>query len=229
MTPFEAMFDRRPPAIVCYYNNNNTIQAVQAELSDRDKLLKQLRLNLQRAQHRIQATTNKKRTPIQLTEGVLVLLKLHPYKQLSLKQRKSARFNLKYYGPFKIIQQINPVAYKLQLPEYSRIHPVFHVSLLKSYYKSYEHIVHHLPPLDANNTPIHEILAVLDERFIWRQNKQVHQALIQWEGLAPEDNSWEDVDSLPNQVRLSLSLQKNAHTLPFDAGTKDGSTQHTGN
>ena len=36
-------------------------------------------------------------------------------------------------GPFKIIDVIGQQAYKLSLPEEWKIHPVFHVSLLKDW------------------------------------------------------------------------------------------------
>lgn len=36
-----------------------------------------------------------------------------------------------YYGPFKILDKVGVVAYKFQLLDTSRIHPIFHVSLLK--------------------------------------------------------------------------------------------------
>ncbi len=40
----------------------------------------------------------------------------------------------RYVGPFTITRQINLVTYLLQLPPQYRIHPSFHVSLLKPYH-----------------------------------------------------------------------------------------------
>lgn len=37
----------------------------------------------------------------------------------------------RYYGPFKVVQRVGEVAFKLSLPNTARIHPVFHVSQLK--------------------------------------------------------------------------------------------------
>ena len=56
---------------------------------------------------------------------------MQPYKQMSLKQlNKDNKLSPKYYIPYKVLQKIGSMAYKLELPTSSRVHLVFHVSCL---------------------------------------------------------------------------------------------------
>ena len=57
---------------------------------------------------------------------------------LVMSLRNSAkRFGLKgklapkFVRPFQIVQRIGDVAYRLDLPPYMKVHPVFHVSMLR--------------------------------------------------------------------------------------------------
>jgi hypothetical protein len=40
----------------------------------------------------------------------------------------------KFFGPFQIIERMGEVAYKLKLPKSTRLHVVFHVSMLKKFH-----------------------------------------------------------------------------------------------
>lgn len=63
--------------------------------------------------------------------GDLVFLKLQPYVQSSLAPHSNMNLVFKYFGPYKVLARVGLVAYKLDLPTTSSIHPVFHVSQLK--------------------------------------------------------------------------------------------------
>jgi hypothetical protein len=55
----------------------------------------------------------------------------------------------KRYGPFKIIREVSPVAYQLELPQMWGIHDVFYTSLLSPYHKMTAHGPNFSrPPLD---------------------------------------------------------------------------------
>ena len=47
--------------------------------------------------------------------------------------RPTKKFEDKYFGPFQIEKKLSNLAYKLKLPHSMRIHPVFHISLLKKF------------------------------------------------------------------------------------------------
>ncbi|GKC40843.1 hypothetical protein Tco_1053227 [Tanacetum coccineum] len=63
--------------------------------------------------------------------GDKVMLKVLPWKRV-VRFGKRGKLNPRYVGPFKVIERVGEVAYKLELPEeLSRVHNMFHVSILK--------------------------------------------------------------------------------------------------
>ena len=75
---------------------------------------------------------NRKHRDVRYSVGDLVLLSTQNLKIKGAPQKLQRRF----CGPFRIEQVIGTQAYKLQIPNEWRIHPVFHVSLLKLWKES---------------------------------------------------------------------------------------------
>nr|GFA61898.1 putative reverse transcriptase domain-containing protein [Tanacetum cinerariifolium] len=62
------------------------------------------------------------------------MLKVSPWKGV-VRFGKRGKLNPGYVGPFKILEKVGSVAYKLELSqELSRVHNTFHVSNLKKCY-----------------------------------------------------------------------------------------------
>ncbi|GJR54452.1 putative reverse transcriptase domain-containing protein [Tanacetum coccineum] len=69
--------------------------------------------------------------PMEFQVGDKVMLKVSPWKGV-VRFGKRGKLNPRYVGPFKVIERVGEVAYKLELPEeLSRVHNTFHVSNLK--------------------------------------------------------------------------------------------------
>nr|GEW72227.1 putative reverse transcriptase domain-containing protein [Tanacetum cinerariifolium] len=69
------------------------------------------------------------------------MLKVSPRKGV-IRFRKQGKLNPRYIGPFKILERIGPMAYKLELPkELSDVHSTFHASNIKKCLSDESHII----------------------------------------------------------------------------------------
>ena len=94
--------------------------------------IKAAKLCLKQAQDRQKAYADTKRRDVSFQVGDKVLLST---RNIQLKKNKDMVRKLmpKWVGPFPVSELVGKVAAKLELPPNLRIHPVFHVSLLKPY------------------------------------------------------------------------------------------------
>ena len=149
---------------------------------------------------------------------------------------QATKLNPKWYGPFKIVKEISPIAYRLNLPPVWKIHNVFHTSLLLPYQETTAHRPNFTqPPPDLiNGEEEFEVECIKGHRHQGRSKKL--QYLIKWKGYAEADNTWEPADqvhtpelikayyksipkesikSLLNCPRTTLLFHPGSHTAPL--------------
>lgn len=162
-------------------------------LEERQVMIDLLKQHLSRAQHRMKVQADRKRSDRIFSVGDQVFLKLQPYVQTSVARRANHKLSFKFFGPYSVLAKIGAVAYKLNLPEDSKIHPVFHVSQLKPARQRQDQITNPLPaPTSALQVP----LAIQDYRWHKGTNKMIKQGYVLWSHASPEASTWEDLEDL---------------------------------
>ncbi|KAL2226832.1 UNVERIFIED_CONTAM: Retrovirus-related Pol polyprotein from transposon [Sesamum indicum] len=158
-------------------------------MQERTEVLQLLKENLQQAQHRMKLYADRKRTEREFQVGDEVFLKLQPYKQTSVALRKQLKLSAKYFGPYRVIEKIGKVAYKLELPPGSKIHPVFHVSLLKKKIGSKYFPSVNLPELEDEVFKVYRI-AILGEGRNARAKEIGNFGEVNYSRFAPSTDTW---------------------------------------
>ncbi|KAK9175296.1 hypothetical protein WN944_027302 [Citrus x changshan-huyou] len=202
MTPFEVVYGRPPPSYIAYIPGTSTVAAVDLSLKDRDAMIRLLKANLVDAQARMKLYADKKKSERKFEVGDMVFLRLQPYKQVSLSIHSNRKLSPRFYGPYKVIQKIGQVAYKLELPIESKIHPVFHVSCLKKKVGEAVTPITELPTIREDGHLQLVPDSVLDRRVVQRSNRPCVQWLVQWSNSFPEDATWEDAVKIQEKFPL---------------------------
>lgn len=152
--------------------------------------------NLNKAQERMKLYDDKRKTEREFQVGDMVFLKLQPYRQSSVAIRRNLKLSSKYYGPYKILEKVGSVVYKLELPVASKVRPVFHVSLLKRKLGTNVLVQTCLPSTSEDGQFLVAPISILQRQMVRKGNVAAVKILVQWSNLPPEDATWEDYDFL---------------------------------
>ncbi|GKD56296.1 putative reverse transcriptase domain-containing protein, partial [Tanacetum coccineum] len=132
--PFEALYGRKCRSPVCWAKVGE-IQLTGPEIvQETTEKVIQIKQRFQAARDRQKSYADLKRMPMEFQVGYRVMLKVSPWKWV-VNFGKRGKSNPMYVRPFKVLEKVGVVAYKLELPqELSWVHSTFHASNLKKCY-----------------------------------------------------------------------------------------------
>ncbi|GJT63469.1 hypothetical protein Tco_1007002 [Tanacetum coccineum] len=133
-----------------------------------------------------------KRKPIEFQVGDKVMLKVSPWKGV-VRFGKRGKLNPRYVGPFKVLEKVKAVAYKLELPqELSKVHNTFHISNLKKCYSD--------DPLAVSLDGLHvddklhfvkEPVKIMDREVKRLRQSRVPIVKVRWNSRRGPEFTWE--------------------------------------
>ncbi|GKD20525.1 putative reverse transcriptase domain-containing protein, partial [Tanacetum coccineum] len=120
--PFEALYDRKCRSLVCWAEVGQVQLTGPEIVQETIKKIIQIKQRMQVARDRKKSYADLKRKPIDFQVGDTVMLKVSPWKGV-VRFGKRGKLNPRYVKPFKVLEKVRSVAYKLELPEeLSRVH-----------------------------------------------------------------------------------------------------------
>ena len=125
---YATIYGHPTPTHLPYLVRDSNVEVVDMSLQAREAAIKMLKFYLQRAQNRMKQQLDKKRSEMSFEMDDLVYVKLQPYRQTAVANRRCLKLSTRYFGPYKVLAKVGTVAYKLDLLVDLKVHPVFHVS-----------------------------------------------------------------------------------------------------
>jgi transposase InsO family protein len=186
------------------------VPAAQARAQEMTDAIEHAKAKLRESHERQARAANKERQHHLFQVGDKVKLSTV---NLNLPSTMSKKLAARFIGPFSVEKVINPVAYKLKLPATLKVHPVFHISLLRPWKEDDEFPDHKgdaAPVLvypDDNQWLVDKLLDKRRERV---GRRWVTTYLVRWLNCGPEDDSWEPAENIERSLREEYEASHHA-------------------
>ncbi|GJX45045.1 putative reverse transcriptase domain-containing protein [Tanacetum coccineum] len=198
--PFEALYGRKCHSPVCWAEVGEA-QLTRPEIihETTEKIFK-IRDRMQAARNRQKSYADRRRRPLEFEVGDKVMLKVAPWNGV-MRFGKRGKLNPRYIGPFRIIERIGPVAYRLELPqELSRVHNVFYVCNFKKYLSD-DTLVIPLEEiqLDDKLNFVEEPVEIMDREVKQLKRSRIPIVKVCWNARRGPEYTWEREDQFKSK------------------------------
>jgi hypothetical protein len=205
-TPYYLNHGTHPSTPVSLALPLGKIPTLDVVFRDLENTLSGIKALMLAAQDRQKSYADRTRAPHEFKPGDQVLLATRNLKF----QSGVKKLHPKFIGPFKILKMVGKNAAKLELPPvYGRVHPVFHVSLFKTFKPS--GTFSPLPPSPevVDGIPYYHVEKILSSREKKSGRKKTFKEyLIKWEGYDDTHNSWEPAKNLSLELLRDFGVAR---------------------
>ncbi|GJZ98385.1 putative reverse transcriptase domain-containing protein [Tanacetum coccineum] len=115
VAPFEALYGRMCCSPVCWAKVGEVQLTGPETVQETTEKIIQIKQRIQAARDQKKSYADLKCMPMEFQVGDRVMLKVSPWKGV-VRFGKQGKLNPKYVGPFKVLEKVRSVAYKLELP-----------------------------------------------------------------------------------------------------------------
>ncbi len=224
-TPFYANTLRHPLATPAQRLPISTTSAsAEDQVATLENQLARMAVHMTAAQEYWKKRTNAHRQEAPFKVGDLVWL-LRRNLQTT---RPARKLDYRKVGPYKISSQINPVAFKLDLPPDMHIHNVFHASLLSPHHANTipDRVIAPPPPVEFTGQA--EVEFVVKEILNVRKKGRGWQWLVDWEGYGIGDRTWEPWRNLERSKESVVDYHRAHPTKPCPIHIRNALTAKRG-
>ncbi|GJY00951.1 putative reverse transcriptase domain-containing protein [Tanacetum coccineum] len=193
--PFEALYGRKCRSPVYWVEVGDAQLTGPVIIHETTEKIVQIKSIIQTARDRQKNYANIRRKPMVFQVGDIVMLKVLPWKGV-VRFGKRGKLNPRYVGPFKVIERVETVAYKLKLPQQlSRVHNTFHVSNLKKCLSD-ESLVIPLEELRVDDKLhfVEEPVEVMDREIKQLKRSSIPIIKVRWNSKRGPEFTWERED-----------------------------------
>ncbi|GKD74064.1 putative reverse transcriptase domain-containing protein [Tanacetum coccineum] len=207
--PFEALYGRKCRSPIMWAEVGEG-QLIGPELvQETTEKISQIKDRLKAARARQKSYADKRRKPLEFSVGDYVLLKVSHWKGV-VRFGKKGKLAPIFVGPFKIIEKVGPVAYRLDLPEeLNGVHDTFHVSNLKKCLADPTLQV----PLDEIRVDeklnfVEEPVEILEREFKKLKQSRIAIVKVRWNSKRGPEFTWEREDQMKLKYPHLFSADK---------------------